>query len=89
MQSNDEVGALAAAFNKLSSKLRAYRRITADQILQARQMTEIAFSAFPDAILALSVDGEIDFANPAAEELLKRLTLKSGSLCGSGKRRKM
>jgi PAS domain-containing protein len=52
----------------LSSKLRAYRRITADQILQARQMTEITFSAFPDAILALSVDGKIDFANPTAEE---------------------
>src|SRR4029077_2634169 len=55
VQSSDEMGALAAAFNKLSSKLRAYRRITADQILQARQMTEITFSAFPDAILALSV----------------------------------
>jgi signal transduction histidine kinase/HAMP domain-containing protein len=73
VQSNDEIGALAAAFNKLSSKLRAYRQITADQILQARQMTENTFSAFPDAILALSVDGTIDFANPAAEELLKRL----------------
>jgi two-component system, NtrC family, sensor histidine kinase KinB len=78
VQSNDEIGALAAAFNKLSSKLRAYRRITADQILQARQMTEITFSAFPDAILALSVDGKIDFANPAAEELLKRLGSEVG-----------
>ena len=78
VQSNDEIGALAAAFNKLSCKLRAYRRITADQILQARQMTEITFSAFPDAILALSVDGKIDFANPAAEELLKRLGSEVG-----------
>ena len=78
MQSKDEIGALAAAFNKLSSKLRAYRQITADQILQARQMTEITFSAFPDAILALSVDGKIDFANPAAEELLRRLDSRVG-----------
>jgi NtrC-family two-component system sensor histidine kinase KinB len=78
VQSNDEIGALAAAFNKLSSKLRAYRQITADQILQARQMTEITFSAFPDAILALSVDGKIDFANPVAEELLKRLGSEVG-----------
>jgi two-component system, NtrC family, sensor histidine kinase KinB len=78
VQSNDEIGALAAAFNKLASKLRAYRQITADQILQARQMTEITFSAFPDAILALSVDGKIDFANPAAEELLKRLNSQVG-----------
>jgi NtrC-family two-component system sensor histidine kinase KinB len=78
VQSNDEIGALAAAFNKLSAKLRAYRQITADQILQARQMTEITFSAFPDAILALTVDGGIDFANPAAEQLLKGLDSQIG-----------
>jgi NtrC-family two-component system sensor histidine kinase KinB len=78
VQSNDEIGVLAAAFNQLSAKLRAYRQITADQILQARQMTEITFSAFPDAILALSVDGRIDFANPAAEELLKGLDSQVG-----------
>jgi two-component system, NtrC family, sensor histidine kinase KinB len=78
VQSNDEIGALAAAFNKLAAKLRAYRQITADQILQARQMTEITFSAFPDAILALSVDGRIDFANPAAEDLLRNLDAQDG-----------
>jgi NtrC-family two-component system sensor histidine kinase KinB len=78
VQSNDEIGALAAAFNRLAAKLRAYRQITTDQILQARQMTEITFSAFPDAILALSVDGRIDFANPAAEELLKGLDSQLG-----------
>ena len=78
VQSKDEIGALATAFNKLSAKLRAYRQITADQILQARQMTEITFSAFPDAILALSVDGRIDFANPAAEELLRGLDSQVG-----------
>ncbi len=78
VQSDDEIGALGDAFNRLSSKLRAYRQITADQILQARQMTEITFSAFPDAILALSVDGKIDFANPAAEKLLKGLDSQDG-----------
>jgi NtrC-family two-component system sensor histidine kinase KinB len=78
VQPNDEIGVLAAAFNKLSAKLRAYRQITADQILQARQMTEITFSAFPDAILAISFEGRIDFANPAAEELLKGLDSQIG-----------
>jgi two-component system, NtrC family, sensor histidine kinase KinB len=78
VESNDEIGALAAALNKLSAKLRAYRQITADQVLQARQMMEITFSAFPDAILALSVDGRIDFANPAAEQLLKGLDSQVG-----------
>jgi NtrC-family two-component system sensor histidine kinase KinB len=78
VQSKDELGQLADAFNKLAAKLRAYRQITTDQILQARQMTEITFSAFPDAILALSLDGKINFANPAAGQLLQKLDTEYG-----------
>ena len=71
----DELGQLADAFNKMAAKLRAYRRATSDQLLQARQMTEITFSAFPDAIIALSPDGQVNFMNPAAEALLRKLNL--------------
>ena len=69
----DELGQLADAFNKMAGKLRAYRRVTSDQLLQARQMTEITFSAFPDAIIALSPDGVANFMNPAADLLLRKL----------------
>jgi NtrC-family two-component system sensor histidine kinase KinB len=71
--SGDELGELADAFNKMARKLRAYRQVTGDQILQARQMTEITFSAFPDAIIVLSQDGKIDFKNPAADRLFSKL----------------
>jgi NtrC-family two-component system sensor histidine kinase KinB len=73
VQSKDELGDLASAFNRMASKLRAYRRVTSDQIVQARQMTEITLSAFPDAILGFTSEGKISFANPAAERLLIKL----------------
>jgi two-component system, NtrC family, sensor histidine kinase KinB len=83
----DELGQLADAFNKMAAKLRAYRRVTSDQLLQARQMTEITFSAFPDAIIALSREGQANFMNPAADRLLRKLNLEgspatAGSLPG-------
>jgi len=82
IESHDELGQLADAFNKLASKLRAYRQVTTDQILQARQMTEITFSAFPDPIIALSPEGQIDFTNPAATTLFSKLDIQ-GSLSGT------
>lgn len=75
VQSQDELGRLADAFNKMATKLRAYRQVTSDEILQARQMTEITFSAFPDPIIALNATGEINFKNPSAEKLLLKLKL--------------
>jgi signal transduction histidine kinase len=78
VQSSDELGQLADAFNKLAARLRAYRQTTTDQLLQARQMTEITFSAFPDPILALSMDGKINFANPAAGKLVEKINDEYG-----------
>ena len=80
VQSNDELGELATAFNRLTAKLRAYRQVTTDEIVKARQMTEIAFSAFPDPILTLSTDVSSDstvtFLNPAANRFAAKLGAK-------------
>ena len=71
--SRDELGELAESFNKMAAKLRAYRQVTSDQILQARHMTELTFSAFPDPIIALTHRGVINFTNPAALTLLHKI----------------
>lgn len=73
--SQDEMGELADAFNKMAAKLRTYRQVTSNEISQARQMTEITFSAFPDPIIALDEQAAITFKNPAAESLLTSLKL--------------
>jgi signal transduction histidine kinase len=73
--SSDEMGQLADTFNKMAAKLRAYRQVTSDEILHARQMTEVTFSAFPDPIIALDENGAITFKNPAADRLMTGLKL--------------
>ncbi len=83
VESKDELGELADAFNKMATRLRSYRQTTSDQILQARQMTEITFSAFPDAILAFSPEGRVTFNNPAANRLLRNLAGNGAGLPAS------
>jgi signal transduction histidine kinase len=78
VESQDELGQLADTFNKMATKLRAYRQAMGDQVLQARQMTEITFSAFPDPIIALTSDGRVDFTNPAANKFLYQVGQKGG-----------
>ena len=70
--SHDELGELADTFNKMATKLRAYRQAMGDQILHARQMTEITFSAFPDPIIVLSEAGKIDFQEPGGGPLVRK-----------------
>ena len=73
--SSDELGQLADTFNKMAGKLRTYRQVTTDEILHARQMTEVTFSAFPDPIIALDENGAVTFKNPAADGLMAGLKL--------------
>jgi signal transduction histidine kinase len=70
VQSNDELGMMAEAFNKMAAKLRAYRRSASEQLLQAQQTTESALRAFPDPIVVFSPAKEIELKNAAAERFL-------------------
>ena len=72
----DELGQLADAFNKMAGKLRAYRQVTDEKLVQARQTTETTFSALPDPTFVLGPKGDVEFQNPAAMKLLSRLERK-------------
>jgi NtrC-family two-component system sensor histidine kinase KinB len=73
VQSQDEMGLLAEAFNKMGAKLRAYRQSTTEKILQAQQTTESALRAFPDPILVFSTDRHIQLQNAAADRFLRQI----------------
>ncbi len=73
ISSHDELGQLADAFNKMAGKLRLYRQTTTDELVHARQATEIVFAALLDPIVIFSADGEISYQNPASERLRKKL----------------
>ena len=80
ISSHDELGELAAAFNKMAGKLRLYRQSTTDQLVHAREATEVVFAALLDPIVVFSADGEIAYQNPAAERLRKKLAGTETSL---------
>lgn len=73
VQSGDELGKLAAAFNKMAAKLRAYRQSASERILQAQQTTESALRAFPDPILVFSPEKEVKLQNAAADRFVQQL----------------
>jgi len=73
VQSQDEVGQLAEAFNKMAAKLRAYRQSATEKIVQAQQTTESALRAFPDPILVFSPEKQIQLQNVAADNFLKQI----------------
>jgi signal transduction histidine kinase len=80
--SQDELGKLAEAFNKMAAKLRAYRQSSSEKILQVQQTMESALRAFPDPIVVLSPEKEIRFQNSAAEHFLKQIGGNIESLKG-------
>jgi signal transduction histidine kinase len=73
VQSDDELGKLAAAFNKMAARLRAYRQSASEQILQAQQTTESALRAFPDPILVFSPGKEVQLRNAAADTFIQQV----------------
>ena len=73
VSSHDELGQLADAFNKMAGKLRLYRQTASDELVHARQATEVVFAALLDPIVIFSTDGAIAYQNPAAERLRRKL----------------
>jgi NtrC-family two-component system sensor histidine kinase KinB len=70
LTSPDELGHLAAGFNRLAETLAEYRRSSLGELLAAKTTLEATLNALPDAVLVFGPDGTLVALNPPAETLL-------------------
>jgi signal transduction histidine kinase len=73
----DELGELATAFNRMAARLQEYRLSTTAELVHLHRAMETTLSSFPDPIFVLDRTGGIELKNPAADELATSLRLTS------------
>jgi len=66
----DEIGELVSAFNRMTAQLRDLKQSHAARLLRAQQASQAAIDAFPDAVLVVDRDRRVEMANPAARRVL-------------------
>ena len=66
---NDELGALAKAFNLMSGRLNETRQLDQQRLMRAEKMSDQALQALYDPVIITDADGLIVYLNRAAEGL--------------------
>lgn len=67
--SRDEVGILAAEFNRMAERIRQLRNSDMGKLLVAQQTTEAAIDSLYDPVIVTDSEGRVTKLNPAAEEI--------------------
>jgi signal transduction histidine kinase len=68
--SQDELGQLANAFNTMARQLRDFRQSHHSQLFRAQQTSQATIDSFPDPVLVVDGEGQVELANPSARRLL-------------------
>jgi NtrC-family two-component system sensor histidine kinase KinB len=69
VRSADEIGALAADFNRMAERIRELRHSDLGKLLVAQQTTEAAIDSLFDPVIVADAAGLVTRINPAAERL--------------------
>jgi PAS domain S-box-containing protein len=69
VDSRDEVGVLAAEFNRMAERIRQLRSSDLGKLLIAQQTTEAAIDSLYDPVIVTDGEGCVTKLNPAAEEI--------------------
>lgn len=70
VMSRDELGELAGAFNTMARQLREYRQSSYSRLLRAQRTSQATIDAFPDPVLVVDSEGQVELANPSARRIL-------------------
>jgi NtrC-family two-component system sensor histidine kinase KinB len=71
LTSEDELGRLAAGFNRMAETLAEYRRSSLGELLTAKMTLESTLDALPDAVFVIAPDGSFSALNPPARAILQ------------------
>lgn len=69
VNSRDEVGVLAAEYNRMAERIRQLRSSDMGKLLVAQQTTEAAIDSLYDPVIVTDGEGCVTKLNPAAEEI--------------------
>lgn len=69
VNSRDEVGMLAAEYNRMAERIRQLRSSDMGRLLVAQQTTEAAIDSLYDPVIVTDGEGHVTKLNPAAEEI--------------------
>ncbi len=67
----DELGQLAAGFNRMAESLAEYRRSSLGELLAAKTTLEATLNALPDAVFVIAPDGRLVAVNPPGKAVLE------------------
>ncbi len=80
--SRDEIGLLAAEFNRMAERIKQLRRSDMGKLLIAQQTTEAAIDSLYDPVLVTDAEGRVTKLNHAAAELFGAETENLGKPVG-------
>lgn len=80
--SRDELGQLANAFNLMARHLRDFRQSQSARLLRVQRTSQATIDSFPDPVVVIDAEGNVEMANPAARGLLGVVPRQSGQMAG-------
>ncbi|MCU1266800.1 MAG: Alginate biosynthesis sensor protein KinB [Acidobacteria bacterium] len=80
--SHDEIGVLAAEYNRMAERIRQLRHSDMGQLIIAQQTTEAAIDSLYDPVIVTDAEGCVTKLNPAAEEIFGSESENAGKPVG-------